>query len=139
MLKKYGEVIVSDNLMEFISDNIKDMFKYNDGRIQITKETMLRTMEWGMKLYYDIQSLIDKIKDKFKIERYLIVDGGSKLFIIFPEKYDVRFTRIFIDDDYKMHIKENLLCDNQKESYYTNLTFMHTKSIDNMLYDFCLA
>lgn len=139
MLKRYGEVVVSDNLMEFISDNIKDMFKYNDKQIRITKELMLSTTEWSVKIYYDIQSLIDKIKDKFKIDRYLIVDGGSKLFIIFPEKYEIRFTRVLIDDDFRIHIKENILCDNTKESYYTNLTFMHTKSIDNMLYDFCLA
>ena len=139
MLKTYGEVVVCDNLMDFINNSIREMFKYNDKQIRITKELMLSTTEWSVKIYYDIQSLIDKIKDKFKIDRYLIVDGGSKLFIIFPEKYDVRFTRVFIDDDYRMHIKENLLCDNQKESYYTNLTFMHTKSIDNMLYDFCLA
>lgn len=139
MLKKYGEVVVSDNLMEFISDDVKDMFKYNDGRVRITESVMLGTMEWGIKLYYNIQKLIDKIFEKYKEKEYLIIDGGSKLFIVFPDKFDIRFIRIVIDDNYSMDIKENLICENIKESYYNNLTFMHTKSIDNMLYDFCIA
>ena len=139
MLKKYGEVIVCDNLMSFIENQFDSMFLYNDGNAKISKELMLKNIEWSCKIFYDIQKLIDKIQDNYRSEKYLIVDGGSKLFVIFPDKFDVRFVRVVIDDDYNMQIKENLIIENSKESYYNQLYFMHTKSIDNMLYDFCLA
>ena len=139
MLKEYGEVIVCDNLMSFIENQFDSMFRYNDGNVKISKEWMLKNIEWSCKIFYDIQKLIDKIQDNYRSEKYLIVDGGSKLFIIFPDKFDVRFVRVVIDDDYNMQIKENLIIENSKESYYNQLYFMHTKSIDNMLYDFCLT
>lgn len=139
MLKEYGEVIVCDNLMSFIENQFDSMFRYNDGNVKISKEWMLKNIEWSCKIFYDIQKLIDKIQNNYRSEKYLIVDGGSKLFVIFPDKFDVRFVRVVIDDDYNIQIKENLIIENSKESYYNQLYFMHTKSIDNMLYDFCLA
>ena len=139
MLKEYGEVVVCNDLMSFINNQFNSMFRYNDGNIKISKDWMLKNVEWSCKMFYNIQKLIDKISENYNNSKYLMVDGGSKLFIVFPDKFDIRFVRVVIDDDYRMEIKENSVIDNTKESYYNKLYFMHTKSIDDMLYDFCLA
>lgn len=139
MIKEYGEVIVSDDLMEFIYYSFRPMFRLNNGYMKINQESMYDNIEWSAKIYHNIQGLIDRMAENYNQKKYVIVDGGSRLILIFPDKYDVRFVRIFINKDYKMEIKENIIYNNVKESYYNNLLFMHTKSVDNMLYDFAMA